>query len=604
MAKLTLRKKYARWQALSDFVVFNLFVWAMVLIQPATAEMYGKNNFAYFLPLFISAFMVFLLAIFRQYRFRKRDRFLRQFLGAFNVVTLGFLLAVVISFDIGIIASSERGHLFLLLILLLGATAVSRIITNLWMGRRPDFSLKEPVILRHGNGGNKPDSEPLILSVSETLEDTKQKIDSSPFDFAVLRDEDGHYAGTIIDGDIIEAQLKDAAKSWSVREVMNKLYPVASETLSPRRIRQMMLDRNLRFMPLLTNDGKPSRVVLLSDLDAKYQADKVTRRSKRVLIVGGAGYIGSVMVRYLLRNGYQVSVLDNLMFGYNALKELDNHPGYQFFKGDARNIQDLLTSMKDVGSVIHLAAIVGDPACALDPRVTIDINYETSKLMVDACLNKKVDRLLFASSCSVYGASQDGGLLTEQSPLNPVSLYAETRLRSEEAILNQAEPPLAVTMFRLATVFGFSYRPRFDLVVNILTARALEDGEISIFGGSQWRPNIHVTDVVRGFVAGLEAPVEKVNRQIFNLGSEKCNHRISELGDFVKEMVPGTKVKTVEAEMDKRDYRVAFDKIEKSLNWSARVDVKMGIQEIIDAYNQKKFGHYSEKKYSNLKLLQ
>jgi nucleoside-diphosphate-sugar epimerase len=299
-----------------------------------------------------------------------------------------------------------------------------------------------------------------------------------------------------------------------------------------------------------------------------------------------------------------VSVLDSLMFGYGPLKDLDNHPAYRFFKGDARNIQDLLTAMNDVDTVVHLAAIVGDPACELDHHATIDINYEASKILVEACLHKRVQRLLFASTCSVYGAGENGELLTEGSPLNPVSLYAETKLRSEEAILGKAEPPLAVTIFRLATVFGFSYRPRFDLVVNVLTARALQDGEISIFGGSQWRPNVHVLDVVRAFVAAIEAPKEKVDGQIFNLGSETENYRIAELGELVKQAIPETKVKSVEAAIDKRDYRVGFDKIERTLDWTAKVSVPDGIQEIIEAHRQNKFGHYSDKIYSNLKHLQ
>jgi len=578
--------------------------WALMMIQPSIKDITGGGIISTLLPILISIFMVLLLSLFRQYRLRRRDRFLRQYMGAFNVVTLGFLLVVVISFDLGAMVITHRGQLFLLLCGLLFATALSRVITYLWTGRRPDFSLKEPVILKNGNGHDGEEFTPLLLPSHLTVADAKKRIDDSPFDFSVVADEGGYYAGTITDGDLIEALLDDMKKGGTIRDIMDRSHPVARETLSPGRIRQMMIDRNLRFLPLLTNEGKPARIVLLSDLDAKYRTVKLKDRSRRILIIGGAGYIGSVMTRYLLKRGYPVSVLDNLMFGYDAMKELDNHPAYRFFKGDARNIHDLLTAMEDVDSVVHLAAIVGDPACELDHRQTIDINYEASKILVEACLHKKVDRLLFASTCSVYGASKNGELLTEESQINPVSLYAETKLRSEEAILSKAEPPLAVTMFRLATVFGFSYRPRFDLVVNILTARALEDGEISIFGGSQWRPNVHVLDVVRAFVAAIEAPKEKIDRQIFNLGSEKENYRISELGDLVKEALPETNVKTVEAAIDRRDYRVGFDRIEKTLNWQAKVSVGDGIREIIDAYHQKKFGHYSNKIYSNLKHLQ
>ncbi|MEZ5358028.1 MAG: NAD-dependent epimerase/dehydratase family protein [Candidatus Zixiibacteriota bacterium] len=598
------RKQYSYLQATTDFIAYTIVLWIVVALRPSIRDIYGGGFLEYAFPPLMAGLMVGLLALFRQYRLKHRDRFLRQFMGAFNAITLGFLLLVVITYDLGYLATNERGHLFMLLVGLLAATALSRVVTYLWFGRKPDFSLKNPVILNQNHVAKHSESGPLILPDKLTVEEIKKRIDESPYDFAVITDESGYFCGTINDGDILEAQLKNGNKPLILGEIIDRSHPVARDTMAAGRMRQMMLEKNLRFLPLLADNGKPASIILLSDLEGKYKQPRKDEDKRRVLIIGGAGYVGSVMTRYLLRRGYHVSVLDNLMCGYDALRELDNHPAYQFYKGDARNIQDLLTAMNDIDSVIHLAAIVGDPACALDPRATIDINYESCKLLVDACLHKKVNRLLFASSCSVYGASKEGELLTETSALNPVSLYAETRLRSEEALLNQAEAPLAVTMFRLATVFGFSYRPRFDLVVNILTARALIDGEISVFGGSQWRPNIHVRDVVSGFIAGMEAPKEVVDRQVFNLGSEAMNYRISELGDLVKEALPDTIVKTVEAEIDRRDYRVSFDKIEKALDWKAEISVRDGIQEIIEAYRQGKFIHYNERRYSNLKILQ
>ncbi|MFH1699532.1 MAG: NAD-dependent epimerase/dehydratase family protein [Candidatus Zixiibacteriota bacterium] len=597
------KRAYSYLQAAFDFILFNIVVWIQILLRPSISEIFGEGAIQFLLPTFTALVMVGLLALFKQYRFKKKDRFLRQFTSAFNVVTLGFLLLVIISVDLGAMPEFERGHLLILLVGLLVATALSRIITYLWFGGRPDFSLKEPVIFKQGTSQQNGNVKPLVLKNTVSVNEIKNRLNGSPFDFAVITDESGYFKGVINDGDIIEATMQSGSE-LKIKDVLNQSYPVARENISAGRMRQIMLERNLRFLPLLSGEGKPSRVVLLSNLDAKYQDLIQSRGTGQVLIIGGAGYIGSIMTRHLLKRGYRVAVLDNLMFGYDALKDLDNHPAYRFYKGDARNIQDLLTATDDVDCVIHLAAIVGDPACALDPRATIDINYESSKILVDTCLHKKVKRLLFASSCSVYGASENDELLTEESPLNPVSLYAETRLRSEEAILNQAESPLAVTMFRLATVFGFSYRPRFDLVVNILTARALQEGEISIFGGSQWRPNIHVRDVVGGFVAGMEAPDEIIDRQVYNLGSEKENYRIARIGEMVKDALPDTIIKTVDAEIDRRDYRVSFDKIEKALNWRAGVSVPDGIQEIIKAYHSNKFGHYSEKRYSNLKTLQ
>lgn len=599
------RRRYIILQVTVDFVAFALVTWLSVVVDPRISTLYGTGLFSTVMPLFIPTVMVGLLAIFRQYRPRRRDQFWRQYMGAFNAVTLGFLLVVVISFDLGAMFATQRGHLFLLLVGLLTATALSRVITYLWIGRRPDFSLKTPLVIREENGHNGQDSRPLILPSSLEVDEVKRRLDKSPYDFAVLTDDSGYFAGAVTDGSIIENLLKRGNGPSPVGRIMHRDYPVVRENmLSGGRIRQMMIERNLRFLPILTSEGKPQRVVLLSDLDEKYHVQTNGNRPRRVLIIGGAGYIGSVMTRYLLKRGYHVSVLDNLMYGYSPLEELDNHPAYHFYHGDARNIQDLLTAMADVDTVVHLAAIVGDPACELDHKATIDINYEASKILAEACLHKKVDRLLFASTCSVYGASRNGELLTENSPLNPVSLYAETKLKSEEALLSKAAPPLAVTIFRLATAFGFSYRPRFDLVVNTLTARALHDGEISIFGGSQWRPNVHVLDITRAFAAAIESPKEDIDGRIFNLGSEKENYRISELGEMVRAALPETRIKNVEAAVDRRDYRVGFERIEKMLRWKATVSVRDGIQEIIDAHHQAKFGHYAEKIYSNVKHLQ
>ncbi len=598
-----MRRRFPYILATTDFIVFNLVITGVMLLQPEAASVFGQSLPVYLLPFLVSTFMVALQGIFRQYRFRQRDRFLRQFMGAYNVITLGFLLLVILGFDLAGVMAAKRGMLLLLFTGLIGATTISRIIIYIWMGRKVDFSLKEPLVLRNDRRLVTGIDQPPILPSSMTVGEVRKRLENSNHDFAVLTDAKGYYDGTIVDGDILEATLQDSSGTdRPIAEIMNRQYPVAREILSPGQIHQTMVERNLRFLPLLTNEGKPSQIVLLSDLEEKYRlSKKKTGSGRKVLIIGGAGFIGSIMTRYMLKKGYSVSVLDNLTFGYTPLEGLDNHPAYRFYRGDCRNIQDLLTALNGVDTVIHLAAIVGDPACALDPRATIEINYEASKLLVDACLQKNVERLLFASSCSVYGASEGNQLLNEQSPLNPVSLYAETRLKSEEAILKQAKSPLAVAMLRLSTVFGFSYRPRFDLVVNTLTARALQDGEISIFGGSQWRPNVHALDVVRAFVAATEAPNNVIDRETFNVGSESQNYRIEQLGEMVKEALPETVVKTVNAEMDRRDYRVSFDKIESMLDYRAIYTVQDGIREIIDAFKQDKFGHYSLPIYSNVK---
>src|SRR5690349_11749380 len=241
-----------------------------------------------------------------------------------------------------------------------------------------------------------------------------------------------------------------------------------------------------------------------------------------VLVVGGAGYIGSVVIEKLLARGYKVRLLDNLVYGDEAIRKLLNNPKLEFIKGDCRNIQDVVRAMADVRSMIHLAAIVGDPACAEDGENASQINYAATRMMAEIAAGHGIERFIYASTCSVYGASD--GLMNESSETNPISLYARTKLQSEQVLLDECSKSFHPTILRFATVFGLSARPRFDLVVNLLTAKAVQEGVITIFNGEQWRPFIHVQDVAQAVVDVFLAPLESVSGEIFNVGDERLNY--------------------------------------------------------------------------------
>ncbi len=301
---------------------------------------------------------------------------------------------------------------------------------------------------------------------------------------------------------------------------------------------------------------------------------------RRVLVTGGAGYIGAHLVRQLLERGYAVRVLDRFDYGRHGLDGLQ-HPDLEIVQGDICNSRDLSRALKRVDGVVALAAIVGDPACNLDPEETINLNYTATKILAETCSLYGVRRLVFASSCSVYGANNQT-MLTERSPLNPVSLYARTRVLSENILFDRHGDVEPVVM-RLATVFGLSPRPRFDLVVNTLTVRAVVDGRISIFGGNQYRPNVHGRDVARAFILALEAPAHDVAGQIFNLGGDAQNHRISEIGEMVARLVGDVEVEILGDSLDPRDYRVNFAKIRRVLGFEPESSVADGIREIAAA---------------------
>jgi len=325
--------------------------------------------------------------------------------------------------------------------------------------------------------------------------------------------------------------------------------------------------------------------------------------TKLIMVTGGSGYIGSHLVRQLLDKGYAVRNLDKLAFGDGATKELQGHPNYSHIAGDIRHIEDVVAAAKGAYGVIHLAGIVGDPACDLDHDVTWSINLEATKLMVECCKYAGIQRFVFASTCSVYGAADDY-TLNEGSVLNPVSLYAETNLASERIILKGFEGTKVVpTIVRFATVYGASRRMRFDLVVNIMTAKAVKDGTVRVFGGDQWRPNVHCQDAAGGLLACLEGSEERVKNEIFNIGSDEQNYKIQELGELVARCVPGTKVETMGESPDRRSYKVSFEKARQVLGFTPRFRVEDGVAEIQRMLENGNVENYQADRYYNVRYL-
>ena len=327
-----------------------------------------------------------------------------------------------------------------------------------------------------------------------------------------------------------------------------------------------------------------------------------SEKSKNILVTGGAGYIGIHLVQMLLDDDYNVTILDNFTFGKSSINHIINHPKLTVIEGDVANIKDLVKAVKNNRYVIALAAIVGDPASSIDAEETLNLNYESSKILTEICNFYEVEKLVFASSCSVYGASTSG-YLTEDSPLNPVSLYARTRIYSENYILDNSKIT-SPTILRLSTVFGFSPRMRYDLVVNTLLIRALKDKKFSVFGGDQWRPFVHCYDVARAFKLAIESDRKATHKQIFNVGSNDMNFTIDQIGDKVSAKFPHAKYNTVDEDVDKRNYKVSFDKITTKLGFEKKYDIEMGLDEMIEKINEDdSLLDYEDKIYSNFSQL-
>lgn len=329
------------------------------------------------------------------------------------------------------------------------------------------------------------------------------------------------------------------------------------------------------------------------------KADSATQRGT-VVITGGAGYIGSLLVRRLLARSYRVRVVDGLLYGDAALAEVRQHPNFELVVADFRQMAAIGPAFAGADAVIHLGGLVGDPACALDPALTLSINQESTATVAMACAAHGVKRLIFASSCSVYGASD--GLLDETSALNPVSLYAQTKIASEQILLDPARSGPAPVIMRFATVFGFSPRPRFDLVVNLLTAKAVVDGRITIQGGEQWRPFVHAEDLGKALEHALEAPLDLVAGEIFNVGSDAQNYRLAELGQIIQAAVPAALIET-EPNNDRRDYRVSFAKITNQLGFRPDWSLEAGIEQIKSAIASGEVANYRDARFNNFAFL-
>ncbi|MDR2199507.1 MAG: NAD(P)-dependent oxidoreductase [Deltaproteobacteria bacterium] len=310
----------------------------------------------------------------------------------------------------------------------------------------------------------------------------------------------------------------------------------------------------------------------------------MTEKKREILLLGGAGYIGQETAKRLLQDAYSVRVLDSFIHSQSldpALSASSDFACENYDINDPSRSRELISGFD---SYVILAGLVGDPACASNPELARKTNFESPLRILDELLDQgEAGRFVFISTDSCYG-KRPGEILTEESPLKPVSYYAELKASFEETLFQKTKGSLLTPIvLRLATVYGLAPRTRFDLAVNLLVREAVVKGAAGIYSGEQWRPLVHVRDVAKAVSLALSSPRELVEGQIFNVGSNNQNIRFSELGKLIAECVPDAEVKIIPGAPDLRDYYVSFDKIRKRLGFVPDVSLKDGVMEIRDA---------------------
>jgi nucleoside-diphosphate-sugar epimerase len=322
---------------------------------------------------------------------------------------------------------------------------------------------------------------------------------------------------------------------------------------------------------------------------------------RQVLVTGGAGYVGAVLVPKLLGKGYRVKVLDLYIYGEHVLDAVKDHPNLERIKGDIRNRALLERVIPGCEAMIHLACVSNDPSFELDPKLGKSINYDASVSLVEVAKRCQVKRFVYASTSSVYGIKEEENV-TEDLPLQPLTDYSKYKALCEEVLLKEREPGFVTLILRSATVCGYSPRLRLDLAVNILTNHAVNNKKITVFGGQQMRPNIHIEDITDLYVKTLEWPDEAIDGKVFNAGYE--NQKVIEIAEIVRGVVGEDVEISTAATDDNRSYHICSEKIKRELGFVPKHTIEDAVRDLVAAFRAGKIPNpMTDIRYYNVKTM-
>lgn len=323
----------------------------------------------------------------------------------------------------------------------------------------------------------------------------------------------------------------------------------------------------------------------------------------RICVPGGAGYVGSRLVPELLKKGHEVVVLDLYLYGDDVFRNEKNNPKLVEIKADIRDFKAVDRALKGCDAVIHLACISNDPSFELNPELGKSINLDAFEPFVKLAKQHKIKRFIYASSSSVYGVKEEPNV-TEEMSLEPLTDYSRFKADCEKILLKYVSDDFICTILRPATVCGYAPRQRLDVVVNILTNLAYHTGKVKVLGGGQMRPNIHIEDMVRAYIHVLEAPKEKIQGEIFNVGYH--NHTVMQLGKMIQQIV-GKKRPVelvVEPTNDNRSYHVSSAKIAKKLGFQPKHTIETAVEDLVEAFEKGKLpDSMNDSRYVNIKTM-